>query len=75
MQRVAVRPELQGRGIGSSMIVYCEEYASSHGYNEIYLHARATAVVFYCTHNYICDGGLYDEDGIPHQKMNKALTG
>lgn len=77
MQRVVVRSDLQGKGIGSSMMAYCEDYAHNHDYTLIYLHARAgegrSAVSFYLKNNYLCEGIPFDEDGIPHQKMTKSL--
>jgi len=44
MQRVAVREDLQGKGIASSMMTFCEDYARIHGFKEIYCHARDKAV-------------------------------
>lgn len=78
MQRVAVRETSQNKGIGSAMMAYCENWAISHGIDEIYVSARAaegmTAVPFYLKHGYACKGGLFNEDGIPHQMMHKKIT-
>lgn len=34
MQRVAVREDLQRKGIASSMITFCEDYARTHGFKK-----------------------------------------
>lgn len=73
MQRVAVKPSLTNRGIGSEMMVYCENLALKQGFTTIYCHARNTAVRFYLRHNFESDGDYFDEDGIPHLRMSKLL--
>lgn len=75
MQRVAVREGLQGQGIGSSMMEYCEAVALERGVHTIYCHARETAVPFYLKLGYIPQGQPFDEQGIPHLKMSKTLGG
>ena len=55
MQRVAVREDLQGQGIASAMMKFCDEYALENGFNEIYCHARATAVPFYLKNQYVSE--------------------
>jgi predicted GNAT family N-acyltransferase len=73
MQRVALKASFQGKGIGSSLMRFCEEYAVKHGYKSIYCHARGTAVQFYQKNQYALEGEPFDEDGIPHRKMRKKL--
>lgn len=73
MQRVAVAPELQGRGIGRALMRYCEQVARGHGAKTIYAHARESAVPFYEKNWYVAEGELFDEDGIPHVRMWKVL--
>jgi predicted GNAT family N-acyltransferase len=73
MQRVAVREDLQNKGIASSMMKFCEEYARTHGFKEIYCYARHKAVPFYLKNNYLPEGEYFNEDTIPHLKMRKEL--
>ncbi|HEY2811291.1 MAG TPA: GNAT family N-acetyltransferase [Rhabdochlamydiaceae bacterium] len=73
MQRVAIKAHLQGKGIGSALMCFCEDYAKKHGYASIYCHARETAIPFYLKHQYILEDESFDEDGIPHHKMRKSL--
>lgn len=73
MQRVAVEEHLQGTGIGSQLLTFCEQIAISHKIKLMYCHARDSAVNFYDKNGYIPEGDYFDEDGIPHLKMKKAL--
>jgi len=73
MQRVALKAPFQGKGIGSALMGFCEEYAFKHGFKSIYCHARGTAVQFYQKNQYALEGEPFDEDGIPHRKMRKTI--
>lgn len=73
MQRVASKAQFQGKGIGSALMRFCEEYAKKHGFKSIYCHARGTAVRFYLKNQYELEGEPFDEDGIPHRKMRKII--
>lgn len=72
MQRVALKASFQGKGIGSCLMRFCEEYAQKHRFQSIYCHARETAVRFYLKNGYRQEGEPFDEDGIPHHKMRKG---
>lgn len=74
MQRVAVDPDLQGRGVGSAMMKFCEDYAARSGARTVYVHARDSAVAFYERNGYVGEGDYFDEDGVPHLKMWKTLS-
>jgi len=73
MQRVVVDMKMQNSGIGSKMMVFCEEYARAQGFKSIYCHARDTAVQFYLKNGYTSEGAYFDEDTLPHLKMGKVL--
>lgn len=73
MRQFAVAPERQGEGIGSEIVTYCEDYALSHGFSTIVLHARETAVRFYEQLEYEKVGERFTEVTIPHFKMIKQL--
>lgn len=73
MQRVVVKEGIQSSGVGSKMMLFCEEYARAHGFQSIYCHARDKAVQFYLNNNYLPEGNYFDEDTIPHLKMRKVL--
>ncbi len=73
MQRVAIREGLQGTGIGSKMLKFCEEYAVKHDVRQIYCHARDSAVQFYLKNGYVTEGEAFYENTILHIKMLKVL--
>lgn len=73
MQRVAIREDFQGKGIGSAMMSFIEKYAKEHGFKSIYCHARDTAVPFYEKNGYIVEGDSFFEIGIIHYAMRKKI--
>ena len=74
MRQVAVDDEIQGRGIGTELVLYSERLARDRGYRRMSLHARDTAIPFYQRLNYVEVGEPFEEVTIPHQAMVKALT-
>lgn len=74
MQRVAVKSPYQNKGVGSILMLFCEEYARNNGYKTIYCHARGTAIPFYLKSEYVLEGEPFDEVGIPHHKMKKSIN-
>ncbi|WP_235293719.1 GNAT family N-acetyltransferase [Portibacter lacus] len=73
MRQVAVHDDMQGRGIGSKLVLYAEQVAKDRNYKAIILNARDTAVNFYKSLNYTSVGKPFTEVGIPHLKMKKAI--
>ena len=74
IQRVAVRADLQGQGVGTAMMKFCEDYARENGISEVFVHARDKAVNFYDKNHYSRVGEYFEEDTIPHLKMKKSLN-
>ena len=58
---IYVSPEYAGRGIGSEMMIFVEDLASSHGVNSLFLRASLNAVPFYKK------AGFVEEGEIVHQ--------
>ncbi len=73
MKRVAVAPSFQNEGIGTAMLRFCEAHAKGMGATKFYAHARETAVRFYEKAGYVGEGDYFDEVGIPHLVVRKAL--
>lgn len=73
MQRVVVKDELRSLNIGSKMMDYCEVFSKKMGFKKVYCHARDSAVNFYLNNGYLAIGDYFDEDGIPHLKMEKLI--
>lgn len=74
MRQVAVLEKFQGLGIGKKLVSACEEYAVTHNYTAIILHARKTVTDFYGRLGYTICSEEYTEVGIPHFSMRKELV-
>jgi GNAT superfamily N-acetyltransferase len=53
MRQVAIEPSFQGKGFGSCLIRYFEDYCYNIGCRQLFIEARETAVPFYQHHGYI----------------------
>ncbi|MGI8905112.1 MAG: GNAT family N-acetyltransferase [Candidatus Sumerlaeaceae bacterium] len=73
MRQVAVDPDHQRNGIGRKLVTHAEQHAQQHGFYEMLLHARETAVPFYERLGYRTFGEPFDEQTIPHIAMVKQL--
>ena len=73
MRQVAVRPDLQGTGLGRELSKEAERKARELGFTRVMLHARDVAVGFYEKLGYFREGESFTEVGIPHQQMAKRL--
>lgn len=73
VERVAVRAERRADGIGQALMSAVEETARKEGYTTVVLHAQVPVVSFYRKLGYETLGEAFDEAGIAHRKMRKAL--
>ena len=73
LRQMAVQNNLQGKGIGASMMNYAENMARDKGYQIISMHARKTATGFYERLGYKITGDEFNEVSIPHFNMQKVL--
>lgn len=73
MRQVCTSQEYQGQGIGSKLLRFIEDWARDKGYSTIECNARKTAVDFYNKYGYQIEGEMFEEVGIPHYFMTKAL--
>ena len=71
--RMAVRREFRGRGVGSAILLRLCEAARSRGDREVVLAAQVHALAFYRAHGFEEYGAVYDDAGIPHQDMRRAI--
>lgn len=74
LYQMAVAPERQRRGLGACLVRALESRLRGDGFRRVVLHARATAAGFYEALGYRAVGEPFDEVGIPHQRMEKALA-
>ena len=73
MRQVAVKPEMQGTGLGRALVEEAERRARELGFTRMMLHARDVAIGFYTRLGYAREGDLFTEVGITHQQMAKQL--
>ena len=72
--RMAILKEWRRRGIGAAILKALIDAAERRGDREIALSAQLHAVEFYRTHGFESVGDVYEEAGIPHQAMVRALA-
>jgi len=71
--RVAVLPQYRGTGAGVAIMQRLVHLASERGFTEVYLNAQTYARGFYERLGFRADGPEFDEVGIPHQRMRRAV--
>jgi predicted GNAT family N-acyltransferase len=73
LRQMAVQNNLQGKGIGASIMSFAETLARDKGYKKLMMHARKTALGFYEKFGYKITGEEFNEVTIPHFMMEKRL--
>jgi predicted GNAT family N-acyltransferase len=73
LRQMAVQNNLQGKGIGASMMNFAEIVARDKGYKRLIMHARKTVLGFYEKLGYRPVGDEFIEVTIPHYVMEKNL--
>lgn len=73
MRQVCIHSEFQGKGLGSALLKYADQWSQLNGFKEINCHAREVAKDFYLNHGYHIEGDLFEEIGIPHFYMWKGV--
>ena len=72
--RLAVRRDRRGRGIGGALLQAAEEQARAAGASRMGLAAQTGAMGLYTSAGYAAYGPEYEDEGIPHRNMEKALA-
>lgn len=72
--RMAVLSAYRGAGIGARMLAALLDEADRLGIGDLRLHAQTHAVGFYRRFGFEAIGEVFDEAGIPHQKMVRRST-
>jgi predicted GNAT family N-acyltransferase len=73
LRQMAVLNNLQGKGIGATMMNFAENVARDHGFQVMSMHARKSAVGFYEKLGYKISSDEFTEVTIPHFEMQKKL--
>jgi predicted GNAT family N-acyltransferase len=72
--RMAVEPELRGRGVGALILEAAERESRAAGALKIRLHAQTAAASLYARGGFEVQGEEFMEEGIPHLTMEKPLA-
>ena len=71
--RMAVLKPWRRRGVGGLLLRNLIQKAREQGHREALLSAQVHAVPFYEGHGFRCDGPEFEEAGIRHRLMRRAL--
>ncbi|MBX9783454.1 MAG: GNAT family N-acetyltransferase [Chitinophagaceae bacterium] len=74
LRQMAVHKNLQGKGIGATLMNFAENLARDYGYKKLIMHARKVAIGFYEKQGYKIKGDEFTEVTIPHYVMEKKLV-
>jgi predicted GNAT family N-acyltransferase len=69
LERIAVRQEWRGRGVGSALTRFMIQTAKTHGYTTFKLHAQTYAKGLYEKLGFVAVGDPFMEAGIEHCLM------
>jgi len=72
--RMAVLRESRASGVGSAILLRLIDAARRRGMREVRLSAQTHALGFYQRHGFVEAGDVFEEAGIPHQEMRRALN-
>ncbi len=71
--RVCVLRNLRGRGVGAALIRAAVEELRGLGLTRAKLGSQVHAIPFYEKLGFAAEGPVYDDAGIPHRDMVRAL--
>lgn len=73
-ERVAVRADLRGQGVGRFVMDLLEAVGRQRGASEVLLSAQVSALPFYEKLGYAVISDEFMDAGIPHRKMSRRLA-
>ncbi len=69
LERIAVRKEYRGRGLGHDLVNYMMQVAREKGFRKFKMHAQAHLSDFYGVHGFRTKGDIFQEANIDHYLM------
>ena len=74
IERLAVRKEYRGKGIGKDMFTFVLNHANEMGYNKIKIHAQVYLLRFYEDFGFVKQGEKFLDANIEHYCMVKEIN-
>ncbi len=71
--RVAVRRPWRGQRVGRALVLGLVAAAQARGDRQVVLNAQVAAMPFYERHGFVASGDVFEEAGILHRVMTRAL--
>jgi predicted GNAT family N-acyltransferase len=71
--RVAVLPSSRGRGVGTALLLRLVDAARTGGNARVIVNAQVDAMPFYARYGFVARGDVFDEAGIAHRVMERAV--
>jgi len=71
--RMAVIRNFRKTGVGADILRFLVDRARLRGFHRAIVHAQLTAAGFYRKEGFIAVGGVFDEAGIAHRRMERDL--
>ena len=71
--RICVAREARGKGIGAALVEAGVAHFRADGLNRAALSAQVQAQAFYSGLGFVPEGPIYDDEGVPHQMMARAI--
>jgi predicted GNAT family N-acyltransferase len=71
--RVAVARDWRKRGVGTALMLHLIDKARARGDAQVIVNAQVAAMPFYERHGFIASGDVFEEAGIAHRVMTRAL--
>ncbi len=72
-RKFAIAADVQGMGIGKTMLQYITNFAITNGGTRIWCNARDTAVAFYAKYGFTSTGELFTRGGYNYEIIEKLL--
>ena len=72
--RIAVLPKWRKQKIGTVIVEALLDYARVHDYPQAFVDAQVYAVPFYHGFEFVEEGGVFMDAGLPHIKMRLLLS-
>ena len=72
--RMAVLEPWRRRGVGSALLQRLLTEAAKGNRPTLFLNAQLSALAFYTRYGFTPQGEIFQEAGIPHQRMSRSLT-